>query len=814
MYLSLNWLKDYVDIPRRITSEELASLLTMHTVEVEKVVKQAEKYNKVVVGRILEIKKHPQADRLQLVKVDIGKEKLDIVCGAGNIAEKMLVPVALVGAILPNGLVIKEVEVRGEKSSGMLCAPDELGLGEDHSGIFILEKKAKLGSSIADYLELKDTIIEVDNKSITHRGDLWGHYGMAREIAAFLQGRLKKELQSNLSDLKIETLSGKINLKVKVEDFSLCPRYLAVALKDIKIEPSPKWLTERLIAVGMRPINNIVDITNYVMLEIGQPLHAFDLSLIRANEKANNGECEIIVRPAKKGEIIETIDGEKRELSEGMTVIANEKKPVAIAGIMGGTESGINSQTDMIIIEAANFNPDSIRKTSQKLSLRTESSMRFEKSLDPTSCAIALSRTVDLIKLLCPHAKIASDLIDENKYEINTGPVELDLKWLQKRIGEKIESRKVIKILTNLGFGVEKAEHVLKVTIPTWRAGRDIASKEDLLEEVARIYGYDKILPVMPKVEMKTPEINKERLLERKIKEILTGAPALAEVYNYSFVGEGELRKIGIEPGSYLKVLNPIAQNQSLLRQSLLPNLIGNIKTNQARFEEIKIFEIGSIFSPIDGNLSKNASGSLPYQERRLGIIIADNNGDVFKKVKGAIEALLGKLNIKVSFMERETNIIGASFKVNAAIIAVDKNIGLVIKLGAKEARACGLKKEVAYAEIRLKELFNLINMAGEKRYEPLGKFPFVSRDLAFVIDSKIAYNKIKDEIASFHELIKEAELFDTYEGEKLGRGKRSLAFHINYGTNRTLTSEEVDEIQKKLIKNLEEKFGAKVRDF
>lgn len=814
MYLSLSWLKDYVDIPRRITPEELASLLTMHTVEVEKVEKQAAKYNKIVVGKILEIKKHPQADRLQLVKVDIGKAKLNIVCGAGNIAEKMLVPVALIGAILLNGLEIKEVEVRGEKSSGMLCAPDELGLGEDHSGIFILEKKAKLGSSIADYLELKDTIIEVDNKSITHRGDLWGHYGMAREIAAFLHGRLKKELKFNLSGLKIESLSGRINLNVKVEDFSFCPRYMAIAIKDIKIENSPKWLQDRLIAVGMRPINNIVDITNYVMLETGQPLHAFDLSLIRANEKVNNGECEIIVRPAKKGEIIETIDGEKRELSEGMIVIADEKKPVAIAGIMGGTESGISSQTSAIIIESANFNPDSIRKTSQKLSLRTESSMRFEKSLDPTSCEIALGRAVELIKLLCPNVKIASGLIDEKKYEINTGPVELDLKWLQKRIGEKIESRKVIKILTNLGFGVEKTEHAFKITIPTWRAGRDVTSKEDLLEEVARIYGYDKILPIMPKVEMKTPKINKERLLERKIKEILSGAPALAEVYNYSFVDEGELRKIGIEPGSYLKVLNPIAQNQTLLRQSLLPNLIGNVKTNQARFEEVKLFEIGNIFSPIDGDLNKNAAGFLPYQERRLGVIIAGNNSDVFKKVKGVAEALLSRFNLNAGFVDRETNILGAAFKVNAAIISNDKNIGVVIKLGATEARAIGLKKEVAYAEIRLKELLNLITLNGEKRYEPLRKFPLVSRDLAFVIDAKIAYNKIKDEIASFHELIKEAELFDTYEGEKLGRGKRSLAFHINYGTNRTLTSEEVDEIQKKLIKDLEEKFGAKVRDF
>lgn len=385
MYLSLNWLKDFVKTPSDMTPEELGLRLTNHTVEVEDVIKEAEKYKNIVIGKILEIKKHPSADRLQLVKVDIGSNKLDIVCGAFNIEVGQLVPVALAGAILPNGVEIKEVEVRGEKSNGMLCAEDELVLGDDHSGILIL-KDGKVGQQFGEYLKLSDVIFEVDNKSITHRPDLWSHYGMAREISAFL-GVKFKEYEPN--EKLIAKVEDKIKISVKVEDRDLCPRYMAIAMSRIKVESSPKWIKERLIAVGMRPINNIVDITNYVMLELGQPMHAFDKALISANRETNGHGLNIIIRRAKRSEAIKTLDGVKRELDENMLVIANKIKPIAIAGVMGGAESEINSDTTEIILESANFNFISIRKTSQELGLRTESSIRFEKALDPNLADVA-----------------------------------------------------------------------------------------------------------------------------------------------------------------------------------------------------------------------------------------------------------------------------------------------------------------------------------------------------------------------------------------------------------------------------------------
>jgi phenylalanyl-tRNA synthetase beta chain len=810
MQLSLNWLKEYVDIPKKITPAELGRLFTLHTVEVEKIISQAEKYKNVIVGKILEIKKHPAADRLQLVKVDIGREKIDIVCGAGNIKVKQFVPVALAGAILPSGLEIKEVEVRGEKSSGMLCAPDELMLGDDHSGILILEKKAKAGMNFSDYLGFKDIIFEVDNKSITHRGDLWCHYGMAREIAAFLKTRLKKDFKINQNDLIADQDCGAEKISVKIEDQILCPRYMAVAIDNIKIFQSPKWLEERLVAAGMRPINNIVDITNYVMLELGQPLHAFDKALI-----AEDSACEINVRKAKKGEAIKTIDGEKRELDDSVLVIADKRKALAIAGIIGGEESGISDNSTAIILESANFNAVSIRKTAQKMGLRTESSTRFEKSLDPINCELALGRAVELIKSMCPQARVASNLVDENKFSLNQEPIELDLKWLYRRLGEKISESRIIKILVSLGFGVKKEGRKLRIAVPTWRAGRDISLPEDLVEEVARIYGYDNIAPKMPLMEIKPPIENEERKLERKIKIALAGA-ALTEVYNYSFVDSEQLKKIGVDPSFCINLKNPIALNQSLLRRSLLPNLINNIRSNQARYETVSLFEIGSIFSPSEGDIKKNGGGFLPFQEKRIGIIIGSSElKDVYRKIKGIVEFLISGLNLSVYFEPGEEGKKWLADCPYSQIAVAGKNIGFALKLNLKLERELGLKKEVAMAEINFKDLLGLTLAVGEKKYKEPEKFPLVRRDLAFVIDFKIPYNKIKEEIiASGGQLIKEIGLFDVYEGEKLGKDKRSLAFHINYGSDRTLTSAEVDEAEKKLIKNLEEKFGAQIRNF
>lgn len=824
MQLSLNWLKDYVSIPRSLTPEDLGLKLTTHTVEIDSVEKQAEKYEKIVVGEILEIKKHPNADKLQLAVISVKKgESQEIVCGAPNIKPGQKVPVALLGAVLPNGMEIKSVEIRGIKSNGMLCAEDELGLGEDHAGILILNENAKLGQNLAEYLKLEDVIFEVDNKSITHRPDLWSHYGIGREIAAFLDIKMQKDYK----DLKAENMKIKnenTKLDVKVEDQKLCPRYVGIVMDGIKIESSPKWLQERLIAVGLRPICNIVDITNYVMLELGQPMHAFDVAQIATNLDTNSHElkvgteCKIVVRRAKKGEILETLDGEKRKLDEEMLVIADSEKPVAIAGVMGGYNSEISDNTTSIIFESANFDFISIRKTSAKLGLRTDSSMRFEKALDPNLCETAIIRAVELVREICPGARVVSRVVDEKKFELNRGPINLSLGWVKKIIGQEIKDERIISILTSLGFDIERDGDGLKVTVPTWRATRDISIPEDLVEEIARIYGLDNLEPVMPKIQIMTPQKDELKEFIRKAKNVLTGPIKFCEVSNYSFVGEEQIKKIGLDYSGHIRLANPIAGHQTLLRQSLAPNLFNTIKFNQARYSEIKIFEVGSVYlSNIEGNIKKNVGGeeNLPYQEKRLAIAIAGSGrDDYFRVLKGYNEYFCSEFGVKITWEPIETPVAWANSKRSAKIKVGGILVGMISELKNEIAKSFGIKKSVVLSEISLEKLLNAISGQSTKKYRPFEKYPPVIRDLAFVVNEKVLYNDIRDEIMNFHEYIKVADLFDVYTGEKLGKSKKNLAFHIIYQADKTFRASEIDEIQKQLIKKLEEKFEARIRDF
>lgn len=802
MFVSLNWLKDFVSIPKSITPDELGLRLTMHTVEIDDVLKQSDKFKDVVVGRILEIQKHPNANRLQLAKVHVGEEELDIVCGAPNIEVGQLVPVALVGAVLPNGLEIKEAEVRGEKSCGMLCAPDELALGDDHSGIMILDSGAKIGQNFGEYLKLDDVIFEVDNKSITNRPDLWSHFGIAREIAAFLDQKVKNKF--NISKNDIET--SKEKLKVRVEDFELCPRYMALKIDGIKIDNSPKWMQERLIAVGVRPINNIVDITNYVMLELGQPMHAFDAGFID----------NIVVRRAKKDEEIVTLDGKKRELDREMLVIADKEKAVAVAGVMGGENSEVNPDTVSIVLESANFEHTQIRATSQKLGLRTDASMRFEKSIDPNLCEQALVRAAKLVMEICKGSSIASELKDEKKFKLDQGPIELDLNWLETYVGQRIDDEKVVDILVRLGFLVEKDGDSLRVTIPTWRATKDISNAVDLSEEVMRIFGYNNISLTMPKIEIGSNPEDKQRDIEKRIKNILVGGPAMNEVYNYSFVGEEQLKKLGIDSSTHIKLKNPIASNQTLLRQSLVPNLLNNVVTNQARVSELSLFEIGSIYLDLPGVIDKDdqSEEKLPYQEKRLSMLVANSDSnEAFLFAKGATEHLFSKLNLEVDFLTSEIVPNYANKNIASQILVNKKNIGSVFVLNKQIAKKAGVKIDVAIVDISMNELMEVWD-SNQKKYDAYEKFPELVRDLAFVVSEKNLYKDIQKEILGYSEFIKKVELFDVYQGDKLEKGMKSLAFHVVYQASKTLTQKEVDEMQVGLLKRMEERFEAKIRDF
>ncbi len=811
MNLSLNWLKEFVEIPKKIKAEDIGRSLTLHTVEVEEIRAEADIFKNVVVGKILEVKKHPNADRLQVATVDTGSEKLNIVCGAPNIAPGQRVPVALVGAILPNGLEIKEADVRGEISRGMLCAPDELGLGDDHSGILILEKNAKVSMPLADHFKMEDTILEVDNKSLSNRADLWGHIGMAREISAIYDLKFKDY------EYKTETLECKKDcdkISVKVEDFNDCPRYMAIAMRGIKVAESPKWMQERLLAVGMRPINNIVDITNYVMLEIGQPMHAFD------REKID----KIIIRRAKKDESIITLDGDERILDENNLVIADSQKPLAIAGVMGGENSEINNETTEIVFESANFNFTSIRKTSNKLALRTDSSARFEKGLDPNMCEKALARAVELVLEIIPGAEISSSLVDEKKFYLNTGPIEIDLVWLKRILGFEIEKKKIVAILDKLGFTIESDnKDKLSVSIPTWRAVKDVSLREDIAEEILRIYGYNNAPSVMPSLEMTPPEENKELRLIREIKQTLRGL-AFSEVYNYSFVDEAQLKKMGVDIAYFLKLANPLSNNQTLLRQKLVTNLILNARTNQARFDDFELFEIGSVFLTHAGlfNKDKVSDEKLPYQEKRLGLLFAsDKLEGLYERAKGKAEALFSYFDLSLAFSETNSSSNWSHDAYSAYIYLSEKRgqktdilLGNISRLEPKIAKSLGVKKELILIEFYLPEIVKNILETPPKTYKPIPKFPALLRDLAFVVNKKVSYRDILKTIYEHSLYIEMVELFDVYTGESIGADNKNLAFRVRYQADKTLTAEEVDEIQKQLLKNLKEKYDAVIRDY
>jgi len=522
MYISYNWLKDFIKLPKNISIEEISKNLTLKTVEVEGFRSLAQNFNNIIVVEVISVVKHEKADRLNLVKVKTKSAELEIVCGADNVEAGQKVALALPGAILPNGLEIKEAEIRGVISKGMICAADELGLGEDHEGILVLDKKAKIGQSLANYLNLDDYVLEIDNKSLSNRGDLWGHYGMARELSAIFSIELKNYDQL-IENLKFNQQE---KIQVKIEEKELCPRYCSLVIDNLKIEDSPDWLKNRLLAVGLKPINNIVDVTNYVMIELGQPMHAFDANKV----------SDIKVGLAQAGDEIELLDGEIAELSNKDLVVKSQDEIIALAGVMGAKNSSISTDTKKIILESANFQAISVRQTATRLNKRTESSIRFEKTLDPNLTILAIKRAANLIKKICPRANISGEIVDVNNFRDLDIKIVFSLTELNNFLAIAIDIDELKKILTNLGFDLELNENeLITVKVPSWRALKDVKIKEDIFEEVARIYGYDNIQSAPPLVYLNSLEISEDLDLIKIIKEYLILFPFLYSSFSCLF---------------------------------------------------------------------------------------------------------------------------------------------------------------------------------------------------------------------------------------------------------------------------------------
>lgn len=810
MLISLNWLKKYIDLPKGLTPQELGDKLTLHTAEVEEIIELGQNLENIVIGKIIELTKHPDADKLRLAVVDIGQSKEKVVCGGTNLKEGMLVAFAKVGAKVrwhgEGDLVeLKKAKIRGVESAGMICASNEIGLGEIYPNeemeiLDLSEFNLKIGATLKQALKLDDIVYEIENKTITNRPDLWSHYGFARDISAILDIKLK--------DYKVE--KPKINesqkLKVEIKNSHLCQRYMAVMIEGIKIEESPDWLKNAVTSIGMRSINNIVDITNYVMYDIGQPLHAFDANKLKS--------AKIVVRAAKDGEEINTIDDENRTLDKSDLIIADEERPIAIAGVMGGANTEIDDKTQAVIIESANFDAISLRKTSEKLGLRSEAVQRFEKNLDPNYCELGLLKCVNLIQQLIPSAKVVTKIIDEGTWKLDQGPINITFEMINKHIGIEIPKEQAVKTLKNLGFEVKSKAESLSVKVPSWRATKDISIQEDIIEEIARIHGIDSIEPKMPLVKIRIPDINKERKFARNIKNDLASL-GFNEVYNYSFVGQSQLKNIRIKDDNYIQLDNPLSEHASMMRQSLIPNLILNIKDNIRYFNNFKIFEIGTVFLPEPGNDLRGPSGKekLNLQPKHLsGCIVIENEKILFYESKRTVETMLQKCRIKYEIKPSE-DIISYSHPARSAdIIINNQKAGIVAELNPKVASNFDIKQRVGFFEIDFSILFD--NLTTINQYKPAPKFPSVLLDISVVLDNKILSTDVEATIKKAGgELVKNVVLFDIYQGDNIGAGNKSMAYHIEFRSDKkTLEMEEAEKLREKISKALEKELGGQVR--
>lgn len=812
MLISKNWLRDFVFLPDAFDAADLAQRLSLATVEVEGVVAQGADLENIVVGLITKIDAHPNADKLRVCTVEVGDETLVIVCGGSNVAVGMKVAVAKLGARVRwhgqgEPIVMEPATIRGVESRGMICAADEIGLAErfpkkDEKEIVDLSALvAKPGTPLAAALALDDVIFDIDNKSLSNRPDLWGHYGLAREVATLTRKKFK--------ELKPPALKTQRDWTVRVEVRApeLCPRYVAVAMTGVSAVASPEWLVQRLGSAGQRSINAIVDLTNYVMLELGQPLHAFDADVIKEGDKA----VSLVVRRATAGELVVALDEKKYELTENTLVIANQTEALALAGIKGGKHSGVSETTSTIIVEAATFNAGLIRRTSTQLGLRTDSSARFEKTLDPALPEFALRRFVELARQLWPKAQVVSEVIDVANFNAAPKVIEFPWNFINDRLGVEIPRKTAVDILERLGFEVKIKKNQARVTVPTWRASKDIAIPEDIVEEVARVYGYANIPATMPEFPTVPPAVNPVRVAERLSRQVLS-ASAFTEVTNYSFVASEWLHRLGLSVDQYLALDNPIAKDRPLLRRELWPGLVETVEANAHRFDQVRVFELGRSYCVEDaGERAEPRSDELlPRQPNLLGLAVAEKGmAEPFFVAAQAVRELGTVLQRP---FELRAATLGPQFHPgrSAEIVCAGTVIGWVAELHPQVQGTLGIAPRVAVAELSLTLLIEQIIQAAV--YTPVAEFPSVTRDIAFTVPQSTTHAQIVTALQTAAELVKKIDLFDVYRGEHVTAGQKSLAYKITYQADRTLTTAEIETAHQAVTKILQKNFGAVLR--
>ena len=811
MKVSLNWIRDYVQLPADADLKKLAYDLTMSTVEVEDATDLGASFHDMVVGVINTIEQHPNADKLKVCKTDIGGRVEDIVCGGSNLREGMKVAVALPGAMCKwhgeGDLVeIKKSKLRGVDSYGMICGAVEIGLAdlfptkEEAHILDLSDFDAPAGTPLADALDLNDIILEIDNKSMTNRPDLWGHYGIAREIAALYDLPMT---QFPHFDRNVENTSG---FHVTVEDAERCPRMTGTQIENVCVKPAPYWMQVRIWKTGMRPINALVDITNYVMLATGQPSHAYDSDHIAGH---------IIVRRAKAGETLMLLNGKELPLSTDDLTIADDAGIVGLAGVMGGAKDSILPTTSKVILEIANFQAAGIRRTALRYDNRTEASARYEKAIDPERCDQALDLSMQLFSQLYPEMKVTG-LVDEYPRHLKQAEIDVPLSWLERRLGKRLSPDEIKHKMELLGYSITFNGDNMHVVVPTWRSTGDVSIQADIMEEVARMYGYENFEaePITTTFDGAINQLDKD--LERRIKEYLAIRCGMQEIFTYPWMEESYVNAVLQSTEGILSLSTPPSPAERFVRSSLLPNLCKAVVKNERYFNEFSIFETAQVFRDENYTSPYDPREKLPSQRKNVAGAFATTDKDItalFRKAKGVVEMMARYVHMETLTFRQTEKPVWADNVVWLNIYRGEEKVGDLALLAKKVSMACGIKNmNVMLFQLDQDSLVPLKSRTNT--FTHLAEYPMTDYDISLLVDGSVQWKDVAQTVRGIKsELLHGAAFVDEYRGKQVPAGKKSLTLRLSIGSkDKTLTSAEIEEVASGVLNKIAKRFGAELR--
>ena len=811
MKVSLNWIRDYVQLPADADLKKLAYDLTMSTVEVEDTIELAKQFDHMVVGVINTIEQHPNADKLRVCMTDIGGRVESIVCGGSNLREGMKVAVALPGSVCRwhgegEPVEIKKSKLRGVDSYGMICGAVEIGLAdlfptkEEAHILDLSDFDAPAGTPLADALDLNDIILEIDNKSMTNRPDLWGHYGIAREIAALYDLPMKEFPRF---DRDVENTSG---FHVTVEDAERCPRYLSAQIEGLSVKPAPYQMQSRIWKVGMRPINALVDITNYVMLATGQPTHAFDSDHIAGH---------VIVRRAGEGEKLLLLNGKELALSGDDLVIADDAGVVGLAGVMGGAKDSILPETDKVILEVANFDAKGIRRTALRYDNRTEASARYEKAIDPERCDQAFDLSMQLLGQLYPEMKVTG-LVDEYPRHLKPAEIDVPLSWLERRLGKRLPPEEIRHKMELLGYGISFSGDNMHVVVPTWRSTGDVSIQADIMEEVARMYGYENFEaePITTTFDGAINQLDKD--LERRIKEYLAIRCGMQEIFTYPWMEESYVNAVLQSTEGILSLSTPPSPAERFVRSSLLPNLCKAVVKNERYFNEFSIFETAQVFRDENYTSPYDPREKLPSQRKNVAGAFATTDKDItalFRKAKGVVEMMARYVHMETLTFRQTEKPVWADNVVWLNICRGEEKVGDLALLSKKVSMACGIKNlNVMLFQLDQDSLVPLKSRTNT--FTHMAEYPMTDYDISLLLDGSVQWKDVLQTVGGIKsELLHGASFVDEYRGKQVPAGKKSLTLRLSIGSKeKTLTSSEIEEVASNVLNKIAKRFGAELR--